>query len=149
MSMYCEFLSLATESEYREYFIENYCNRRIYNHLGILVRFYPDVFDHAFFRSSNRFCKDKAIFCMERAKRMKWIKQALNDDTLYIYEGWDSKKKRYDNTNKVTLVTPDGYVVVLRMVREKQAKFITAYIIDDDDVEDKIKKSPCFFIPSS
>lgn len=133
---------LATEVEYRQFFNEEYCSKVILTHDGIEVKFRPEHFDHAFFKNASRHARDKSIFSRERAERITWIKQALLDKSLTLYAGWDSRKKRYDHTRRVCLVTPNGYVVVLRITSKSTAVFNTAYLIDDPDVESKIKGSP-------
>lgn len=133
---------LNTEAEYRQFFNEEYCNKVIFTHDGIEVKFRPEHFNHAFFKNASRRAKDKSLFSRERAERITWIKQALQDTNLTLYAGWDSKKKRYDHTRRVCLVTPDGYVVVLRIISDTNAVFNTAYLIDNPDVEAKIKGSP-------
>jgi len=73
----------------------------------------PYIF-HAFFKNASRRVKDTSIFSKERAKIITWIKQALQDENLILYEGWGSKKKRYDhNTRRLCLVTSDGYFIFI------------------------------------
>lgn len=43
-----------TESELRELWNREYCRQVIYTHDSIKVKFYSDMFDHAFFESTNR-----------------------------------------------------------------------------------------------
>lgn len=50
-----------------------------------------------------------------------------------LYAGWDSKRKRYNHTRRVYLVTDDGYVVVLRIVNATKAVFNTAYLINNPE----------------
>ncbi|GAB6179936.1 hypothetical protein JCM14036_12550 [Desulfotomaculum defluvii] len=140
--MYAPLIELANEEEYRQYYKEKYCREGVFTHDGLLVRFRPDQFGHAFFVSQDRRISDKSIFSKDRALRIGWIKKALADPSLIMYAGWDSKKKRYDHTRRVCLVTPDSYVIVLRLASDKVAIFVTAYIIDDPVVEDKIKSGP-------
>ncbi|MER3125624.1 hypothetical protein ABQG68_09430 [Bacillus pumilus] len=132
------------EQVYKKIYIEEYCSQKIISYDGYLINFPLSVFEHAFFKSTSRRSQDKAIFCYERAERILWIKKALQDDNLNYYAGWDSKKKRYDHSRRVTLVTPDNYVVVLRITDKlnKRATFVTAYVIDTPNNVQKIKASP-------
>ncbi|QPA31640.1 hypothetical protein [Thermaerobacillus caldiproteolyticus] len=141
-TLYSDLLILDSEADYKQYYIEEYCNKDIYTHDGIKVKFPPNQFEHSFFESANRRQKDKSIFSRERAERLSWIKKVLNDPSLQLYAGWDSKKRRYDHTRRVCLVTPDRYVVILRMINPRLASFVTAYVIDNDDNLAKIKASP-------
>jgi hypothetical protein len=145
--LYSELLFLKTENEYKNHYIEEYCNKVIHTHDGIEVKFRPEKFSHAFFKNASRKNKDKSIFSMERAQRINWIKKVLQDEELHIYAGWDSSKKKYDHTRRVCLVTNDGYVVVLRMAKPSLGIFVTAYLIDDDEVKRKIESSPIVWTP--
>ncbi len=120
-------LELKTKQEYKEYYIEEYCNKQIYTFSGILVKFYQNQFEHAFFESANHQKRDKSIFSIERAKRMNWIKQVLEDKNSEIYIGWDRDKKKYNPTRRVSIISPENYVVVINMITLNKAKFITAY----------------------
>lgn len=148
-SLYDELLILNSETDYKTYYINEYCNKENYTHDGLRVKFRPERFEHAFYESKSRKKKDKSIFSWDRATRMNWIKKALNDRSLTIYAGWDSSKKRYDHTRRVCLVTPDGYVIVLRLAGPNTAIFVTAYVIDDPEVEAKIKSSPIIWNPQT
>lgn len=139
--MYSDLLNLDSQSDYEELYKLNYCQREIRTHDGHLVKFRPEEFNHAFFCNADRRTGDKSIFSTDRAKRIMWIEKVLKDPSLCIYAGWDSKKKRYDHSRRVTLVTSDGYVVVLR-VGKGCLIFVTAYIIDDPKVKTLIMSSP-------
>lgn len=140
--MYRELIEYDTQEEYRLHFHENYCKDGILTHDSVKVSFRESVFDHAFFASKNRRIKDKSVFSIERAKRIGWIKAVLQDESLTLYDGWISSEKRYDPTRRVCIVTPDKYVVVLRLISDKKAIFVTAYLADSDEVVRKIQKSP-------
>ncbi len=148
MLMYNNLIEFSTVQEYKNYFMNEYCVSGVVTHQDIQVNFYPDTFEHAFYKSRNRKRADKSIFDHERARRIGWIKDVLIDATIPIYVGWDSKRKRYDSSNKVSLITTDGYVVVIRLINDTRAKFVTAYLIDNGDVLDKICSSPCIYEPS-
>lgn len=144
--MYREVITLESIGEYRNYFKDNYCTNGVITHQGILVKFYEDMFDHAFYERKNRKDKNKTIFSIKRSQRISWIKEVLQDPTINIYQGWDSKRRCYDSKSKVSLVTSDGYVVVIRMIKQETAKFVTAYCIDENDVQKKIVSSPTHYV---
>ena len=50
-----------TEQELRELWSETYCKAPITTFDNIQVKFFDDMFDHAFFESDNRKEKDKSI----------------------------------------------------------------------------------------
>lgn len=137
--MYHTLLKMNNETDYKNYYINNYCNCGIYTHYGLRVNFKDSDFEHAFYASQSRREKDKSLFSRERAERIEWIKKALQDKNLTLYDGWDSKKKRYDPRRRVSLVTPDGYVVVIRLTKPNEGRFVTAFVIDNPDVLSKIQ----------
>ena len=66
-----DFLSLSSEEEYRQFFIDNYCNKSpILTWDGLPVMFYPEMFDHAFFKRKE---KNGAH------RRIKWILNAVRE----------------------------------------------------------------------
>ncbi|MBJ6362164.1 hypothetical protein ACFOQM_12760 [Paenibacillus sp. GCM10012307] len=140
--MYSPLVQLDDELQYRELYNKIYCKETIYTYDGYVVSFSPKTFDHAFFSSSNRRVRDKSIFNTERATRILWIKKVLEDATLTLYAGWDTTRKKYDASRRVCLVTDDGYVVVLRKASKIKFIFVTAYVIDSDEVKQKIMASP-------
>ncbi len=144
MTTYKELLILHTEAEYKSIYEEEYCKQDIFTHDGVLVKFYPERFEHAFFKSSSRRKADKSIFSFERAQRIRWIRDVLLDPTVPVFSGYDKNRKKYDSNRRVSLVTPDNYVVVIRLSSRNpnEAAFITAFICDDEEVVKKIKSSP-------
>lgn len=134
-------LKLETQEEYKQHFVEKYCNRKIYTFSNIRVKFYEDQFEHAFFASANRKERDKSIFSIERAERMDWIEDVLSDKQAEIYIGWDRDKKEYNNKRRVSIISPENYVVILNIINEKEAKFITAYIASRTNAR-KIRSAP-------
>jgi len=62
---------------------------------------------------------------------MHWVKTTLQDPKSERFVGWDSAKKRYDDSRRVAIVM-GNYIVVIALLREKerQARFITAYVGD-------------------
>jgi len=65
----------------------------------------------------------------------------LEDPTSVVKKGWDSKTKSYDNSRRVTLVK-ENYIVVILIYRDKKARFVTAYEMNDKENLEKIRKSP-------
>jgi len=131
--MVYEITNLNSEIGYRTLFATLYCDSSnpIYTFDGIKVRFFPDRFDDAFFKSVNWTIKDKSIFSLDRAKKVTWIKDALLDKNADLRVGWDTNRKANDNSRRVAIVQTN-YVVVIWLRNAKEAKFITAYIADND-----------------
>jgi hypothetical protein len=114
----------ATEQEYRAHFDRIYCRSPIQTFDGISVRFRKSQFYHCFFESVN--AKDDT-FSPRRAKRIDWIKAALEDPDAELRLGWDNKKKRPANDRRVAIVV-GNYVVIIRIYRSKKAEFVTAFV---------------------
>ncbi len=136
-----ELLKLQTIEEYRKYFVDNYCNTNIYCYDGMKVNFYEDQFEHAFYESKNHKKRDKSIFSMERAQRIPWIKEVLMNEEVEIYVGWDREKKKYNENRRISIITPENYVIVLNIINNKKAKFITAYVASKTNAT-KIRSAP-------
>lgn len=118
-----------SEEEYKQHYIENYCNATIFTFDNIRVDFYPRQFHDAFFESSCKLKKTKDIFSKKRAKRIDWIKYALQDSKAELHVGWDRKKKRIDPKRRVCIIAGD-YVVVIQMKSQARAFFVTAFVAD-------------------
>lgn len=130
----------STEREYRSHFEREYCHVPICSFDDIYVRFNKRDFDHCFFESSRRDgVKDK--FSRKRAERISWIKVALQDVNADLFVGWDKQRRRYDHGRRVALVVGD-YVVVIRIVDSKNARFVTAFVADTQHSLDSIKGGP-------
>lgn len=132
---------LKTQDDYKKYFINNYCNANIFTYSGIEVKFYPDQFEHSFFESENHKKRDKSLFSLERAQRMTWIKETLQNPNAELYVGWDREKKKYNEDRRISIITPENYVVVLNIINDKKAKFITAYLASKTNAK-KIRSAP-------
>lgn len=130
-----------TEAELRKIWSDTYCNEPIITFDKIEVQFYSNMFDHCFFESDNRRRGDKSILSYNRLEKIYWIKDALEDPTSVVKKGWDSKTKSYDNSRRVTLVK-ENYIVVILIYRDKKARFVTAYEMNDKENLEKIRKSP-------
>ena len=135
----------ATEFDYKIHYEETYCQTPIVCFDGICVRFRKEKFYHAFFESIMG-GKDN-VFSHKRAERINWIQTALEDPNSERFWGWDSTKKRYDKKRRVTVVM-GNYVVVISLIGETNAEFVTAYLADTPSKNgkpstiDKIRRSP-------
>ena len=135
---YPPMLNGKTPAEYRTFFEAMYCRNPIQTFDRIEVRFRKRDFNHCFFESVKS--KDDT-FSLPRAERLLWIKAALQDPDSEKYIGWDRHKKRYDKNRRVTLVQKD-YVVVIVLLGNQKAEFITAYVADTPTTLAKIRSSP-------
>ena len=127
--------------EYKKHFINKYCKEVIKTFDNFEVKFYDDMFEHAFFESSDR-RGSKDIFSLKRAERIDWIEDVLKDKDAEIYMGYDSKSKRNDWNRRVTIINEDNYVVVIQIIKDKKAKFITAYVADSPNTAIAIRQNP-------
>jgi len=130
-----------SEQEYRDIFNEVYCKAPITTFDGISVKFYSNMFDHAFFESANNWKGDKSLFSYNRAEKIMWIKETLEDPTAILKQGYIKKTKKHTNSRRVAIVK-NNYVVIIRFIdRDKiRAKFVTAY--EAYNSIDKILNSP-------
>lgn len=123
---YPPFLELDSEEKYREHFHNEYCAGPIPTFDGIMVRFRKSDFDHAFFESSSPKHKDDTP-SPERRKRMDWVKLALSDPGADIRVGYDNTLRQPDQSRRVAIVK-GNFVVIIRIVGEKKANFMTCYV---------------------
>ena len=132
-----------SEEDLRQLWSETYCDREkpIYTFDGVLVKFYDNMFDHAFYESEDWKKKDKSILSYNRCEKMLWIKDALEDPDTIIKHGWDNKSKSYSDNSRVTIVKGD-YLVVIRFTHTNVAKFVTAYQNLEDNNLKKVLESP-------
>ena len=128
-----------TEEEMRRLWDITYCVKPIKTFDDIAVKFYSDMFDHAFYESINHKKKDKSALSYARLEKMGWIKDVLQDPTAQLVQGYDKKTKNYQVNSRVAIVK-ENYVVVIWMKNSKEAKFVTAYVADNSI--EKIKQSP-------
>lgn len=129
------------EEELRALWLKSYCENPIITFDEIAVRFFPDMFDHCFYESENRKKKDKSILSYNRLEKIFWIKDALEDTSALLKIGWDSKRKKHDSSRRVALVK-GNYIVIIQIIKEKKAKFITAFEMHEDKNLELIKKGP-------
>ncbi len=135
--------SFASEAECKQYFVDNYCNAEISTHDGIKVSFHEDMFEHAFYvRAQKKWKSAKDHFSTDRGERIDWIKYVLNDNTIIPRQGYDKAKKRFDNSRRVTFLTPNNYAVIIQLTGIREARFVTAFIVDSQDVANKINANP-------
>lgn len=136
---YRPFVDYSTDAEYRAHFTRVYCPEPVVTFDGISVAFYPERFDHAFYGGA---LKDQ--FARERARRIDWIGEALRDGHARLCVGWDTPRKRYDNSRRVVLVGGD-YVVVTQLWGQKGQRrglFVTAFIVDNPRTLSQIRSAP-------
>lgn len=129
-----------SEEDLRKIWREEYCEQDIFTLDEVQVKFYEDMFDHAFFESVDRIEKDKSVLSLNRLEKIYWIKETLQDKDAILKKGWDTKNKVYFEDRRIAIVK-ENYVVIIRFTGLLKAKFITAY--EKDDVEN-ILKSPNF-----
>ena len=128
-----------TEEELRKLWDITYCIEPIITFDNIVVKFYSNMFDHAFYESIDRKQKDKSALSYARLEKIFWIKDTLQDPDAELVQGYDNKTKRHSNSSRVAIIK-DNYVVIIWMKTSKEAKFVTAYVADNSI--EKIKKSP-------
>jgi len=119
-----------TEEQLRELWRIEYCEQSVYTFDHALVRFYEDMFDHAFYESENRKRKDKSILSYNRLEKIYWIKATLQDENAILKKGWDNQGKAYFKDRRVTIVK-GNYVVIIRFTGLLKAKFVTAFEKED------------------
>lgn len=54
---------------------------------------------------------------------------------------WNREKKKYNQNKWISIIAPDNYVVVLNIINDKKAKFITAYLARKTNAK-KIRSAP-------
>jgi len=128
-----------TEDELRKLWDITYCIKPIITFDNITVKFYSDMFDHAFYESVDRKQRDKSALSYARLEKMLWIKDTLQDPDAKLVQGYDNKTKTHNNSSRVAIIKGD-YVVIIWLKNSKEAKFITAYVADNSI--ERIKKSP-------
>lgn len=135
--------SFADEVECKKYYIDNYCHKDIHTYDGLKVKFHEDTFEHAFYiRTSKKWTAKKDHFSVERGERIDWIKHVLLDSSIIPRQGYDKARKKYDNSRRVAFLAPNNYVVIIMIDNKGEGRFVTAYLVDSDDVAKKIASSP-------
>jgi len=115
MVMAYNITNLPDEAAYEKLYLDTYCKSAtpIITNDGIQVKFFPERFKHAFYESADRKAADKSQFSSERAERILWIKETLQDPTADLRVGWDKKYKRYDKSYRVAVVKNDYVVIIM------------------------------------
>ena len=134
-------LLLPGEQAYRQRYMKEYVlGGPIVTFDGLGVAFYPEQFDHAFFRDSSLKAKDKAIFDLRRAERMPWIRAALCDPCAELYRRPMSNKK----VHRIALLDSMRYAVIIQIRDAKQtrARFLTAYVVDSEGALKNMRGNP-------
>lgn len=131
---------LPTVEDYRRYYEKTYCRNGVVTFDGIWVHFFPETFNHAFFRDSNRQTKDKAVFDQERAVRVDWIQAVLVSPLAHLYKRIMPNGK----VRRIALWPFERYVVIIQINHKnpREARFITAYVVDSDTTLQKIRSNP-------
>lgn len=133
-------LHLPDEMSYRRYFSEQYVAAiPLVTFDGIRVRFFPAIFDHAFFRDISRSSGDKSLFARERAERMDWIRAILQDSTVELY-----KRQVRGKIRRIALEPAERYAVIIqiRSADGRVADFMTAYVVNSDSALAKMRSNP-------
>lgn len=121
---------LMSEAELREIWRKEYCVEEIVTFDTVKVRFFEDMFDHAFFESAHRMKKDKTILSYNRLEKMLWIKDTLKDPSAILKKGWNKDRKGYYTDRRVAVIK-GNYIVIIRFTGMLKAKFVTAYEKND------------------
>jgi hypothetical protein len=126
-------VSYATEDEYREHYRRCYVDATppILTVDGVPVRFFDEVFDHAFFDASDRRTGNKDRFSIARAQRIDWIRFAIEEGGRVEYFEWTDDQGH----PRRELLLGGAYLVVLQFRGKARnwAKFITAFLHDNPD----------------
>lgn len=133
-----------SEDEMRRIWQEEYCQQEIYTFDQILVKFYPEMFDHCFYESANRKAKDKSILSLNRLEKLFWIKTTLMDSSAILKQGWDRQKKQYDDTRRVAVIK-GNYIVIIKIFKKGEARFITAFEMNNEDNLEKLLNGPNWY----
>lgn len=56
--------------------------------------------------------------------------------------GYDNKKKTNDNNRRVAIINEDDYVVIIQIIKDLKAKFVTAYAADSPHTALSIRNNP-------
>lgn len=129
------FVRLLAPIDYKKYYVRKYCKKELQTFDGIKVKFYEDQFEHAFYESSVKIKRSKDTFSMARALRIDWIEYVLKNPEAELHLGWDRDKKRINKDRRVAIISPENYVVIIRINANNTAKFITAYLADNSAEE--------------
>ena len=83
---------------------------------------------------------------MQRACRMPLIAAALEDGANERYQGWDGSRRVVDTTRCICVVTPEDFVVVIRLGLtdrgDLRGHFVTCYYADAPRSIEQIRDKP-------
>ena len=71
-----------------------------------------------------------------------WIEYVLTNPYAEIHVGWDRENKTYSKDRRVAIITPENYVVIIRLNNNGTAKYITSYLADTPRSAREILNSP-------
>ena len=135
-------ISYATETEYRTRFLNRYVglNNSVTTFDGITVHFFQENFYHAFFTSSRRRFPSKDKFDRSRAERIDWIRHVLEKIGMELYRRVMPNRK----VRRIALEPITPYAVIIQIDPKKltQARFITAYIVNNQPALKKMRSNP-------
>jgi hypothetical protein len=133
-------LVLPDDRNYRAHFEAQYCRAPVLTFDGIAVQFFPEMFDHAFYRDSSPTAQDKAVFDLQRAQRMDWIRAVLADPSVELYRRVMPNSK----VRRIALESTTLYTVIIQMDprSSSRARFITAYVVDSASALAKMRANP-------
>lgn len=137
-------LKLKGEKEYRDYFIATYVKgAQVLTSDGIVVDFYPEAFEHAFYRDTTRDSHDKGRFDRKRAERMNWIRFALLEKHAEVY-----RRDMRNKIRRITLLARQRYAVITQLNPKdtSRSRFITAYIVDSDSALAQMRSNPKWYL---
>lgn len=132
-----------TEAELRQIWKEEYCEQEIITFDAVTVKFYEDMFDHAFYESADNIEKDKSILSYNRLEKIYWIKEVLQDPEAVLKKGWDNYTKTVCDDRRVAMVK-GNYIVVIRFTGLLKAKLVTAFEMQDGEDIQKVLDGPDF-----
>lgn len=137
-------LTYTTEEEYKNHFIEIFVNNSpILTHDGIEVFFWESDFEHAFYqRSEKSWASKKSTFSLNRATKMDYILDMLNDSSLIAYQGYDKACNSHDNESRSVVLTTEMLLLVIRHAGPNKARFKTMFVIDNQITLKKIISNP-------
>lgn len=129
MVPYTQLLTLVDEQAYRDYYKQHFVSKSpIITFDGIAVRF--RLSHHVELLRKEPEPNTLRIFCQQRAERLPWVLEALQDPDADIYFGYDKSRKRVDFNRRVAIVNWN-YAVIIRLAGKGKAEFISAYPMDD------------------
>ena len=133
-------LKLPNDNDYREHFQKCYLPPAvIYTFDGIYVRFFKHNFDHAFYSESMRGSGKKDKLSQQRAQRMDWITDVLQNGSAELYRRIMPNR----TVRRIALISSEKYAVVIQVDKGgKRANFVTAYVVKSDEALRKMRGNP-------